>query len=111
MDEMHLFNEDELKKMNELSSSPSPSSSVLPPAQDLLSQMILFCNENDDHENVEDICADINENDDKKTKTFVYAKYLADLVFPIICQRTVHQTRTCKDLQLHSSAVQRNRSN
>ncbi|KAI3925892.1 hypothetical protein MKW92_012897 [Papaver armeniacum] len=80
MDEMHLFNEDELMKkmMNEL----SPSSSV-PPAQDLLSQMILFCKENDDTEHVEGICADI-ENNDKKTKTFIYAKYLADLVLPII---------------------------
>ncbi|KAI3880372.1 hypothetical protein MKX03_031847 [Papaver bracteatum] len=76
MDEMHLFNEDEL--MNEL----SPSSSV-PPAQDLLSQMILFCKENDDTEHVEGICADI-ENNNKKTKTFIYAKYLADLVLPII---------------------------
>ncbi|XP_026378519.1 beta-amyrin 28-monooxygenase-like [Papaver somniferum] len=80
MDEMHLFKEDELmeKMMNEL----SPSASVLP-AQDLLSQMILFCKENDDTEHVEGICADI-ENNNKKTKTFIYPKYLADLVLPII---------------------------
>ncbi|KAI3853526.1 hypothetical protein MKX03_017257 [Papaver bracteatum] len=82
MDEMNLFNVDELKKMNELSSSSSPLSSV-PVDQDLLSQMILFCKENDDTEHVEGICADI-ENNNKKTKTFIYAKYLADLVLPII---------------------------
>ncbi|KAI3867824.1 hypothetical protein MKX03_014681 [Papaver bracteatum] len=80
MDEMHIFNEDELQKMNELSSSSSPSSSVLP-AQDLLSRMILFCKANDDTEHVEGISADI-ENNNKKTKT--HAKYLADLVLPVI---------------------------
>ncbi|RZC86819.1 hypothetical protein C5167_030171 [Papaver somniferum] len=77
MDEMNLFNEDELKKMNQ------SSSSSVPVAQDLLSQMILFCKENDDTEHVEGICADMESNNEK-TKSFIYAKYLADLVLPII---------------------------
>ncbi|MCL7038921.1 hypothetical protein MKW94_004679 [Papaver nudicaule] len=76
MDEMHLFNEDEF-------SSSSPISSSVPRAQDLLSQMILFCNDYDDPEHVGGIYAD-NDNSNKKSKRFIYAKYLADLVLPII---------------------------
>ncbi|KAI3917650.1 hypothetical protein MKW98_021412 [Papaver atlanticum] len=75
---MHIFNEDELQKMNELSSSASISSSV-PPAQDLLSQMSLFCNENDDPEHVEGICAD-----NEKAKAVIYAEHLAEILVPVI---------------------------
>ncbi|RZC47902.1 hypothetical protein C5167_040836 [Papaver somniferum] len=79
MDEMHLFNEDELHKKDEISSSSSPLSSV-PPAQDLLSQMILFCSENDDPEYVEGISDDYEYN----AKTLTNANYLADLLLPVI---------------------------
>ncbi|XP_026398671.1 beta-amyrin 28-monooxygenase-like [Papaver somniferum] len=72
MDQMHVLKEDEEKKMKEcLSSDSSPSSlsPVLhPPAQDILSQMILFRDINDDLVDAEATSAHTEQREIAKSK-------------------------------------------
>ncbi|MCL7024434.1 hypothetical protein MKW94_005999, partial [Papaver nudicaule] len=73
---MHMFKEDEEKKM----SSPSSSSPVLkPPAQDMLSQMILSSYEIHHQEGHQGTCADSNNK-----KKFMNATYIAAMILSMI---------------------------
>ncbi|KAI3968571.1 hypothetical protein MKW92_033101 [Papaver armeniacum] len=90
MDQMHLFRGDEEKKMKKcLSSDASPSTLSpvsQPPAQDILSQMILFSDINDNPEDDEDTSVDndtANENTLNKKK-FMNETYIADLILSLI---------------------------
>ncbi|KAI3967915.1 hypothetical protein MKX01_027098 [Papaver californicum] len=81
MEQMQLFKEDEEKNLKN-NSSPSSSSPVQqPPIQDMLSQMILSSCEINYHEGDQGICADTKT---KKTKKFMNATYIADMILSMI---------------------------
>ncbi|KAI3929171.1 hypothetical protein MKX01_006407 [Papaver californicum] len=78
MDQMHLFEEDQ-EKETKLESSESSSASQVPqpPAQDMLSQMILFSDNNPEYDEPN---VTTDDNDIQKTKKFMSATYIADLI-------------------------------
>lgn len=75
MEQMQLFKEDEEKKME--NSSPV----LQPPVKDMLSQMILSSCEINYLEGDQGICADTTN---KKTKKFMNATYIADMILSMI---------------------------
>ncbi|RZC71899.1 hypothetical protein C5167_035055 [Papaver somniferum] len=82
MEQMQLFKENK-EKMENNSTSSTPI--LQPPIKDMLSQMILSSDEINYHEGDHGTCADTNNNSDtKKTKKFMNATYIADMILSMI---------------------------